>query len=76
MREGSKNDDNVETCYHRGKNRTLWIFNFYRLSWIGYGYVDFFLIHIEDLYGFLDWPWVPEMDFYRNMGRLKIHTNP
>ena len=30
------------------------IFNFYGLCWIGYGYIDYFLIHIKDLVGFLD----------------------
>ncbi len=33
--------------------RRLWIFNFYRFSWIKYSYIDHFLIRIKDLYGFL-----------------------
>ena len=33
--------------------RTIWIFNVYGIYRIGYGYIDYFLIHIKDLFGFL-----------------------
>ncbi len=33
--------------------RTMQIFNFYGLCRIGYGYIDYFLIRIKDLIGFL-----------------------
>ncbi len=54
---------------------TLWIFNFCGLSRIGYGYIDFFLIRIKDLSGFLNGPWAPK-NFYWNFGCLKICINP
>ena len=31
--------------------RTLWIFNFYRFLQNIWGYIDYFLIRIKDLYG-------------------------
>ncbi len=40
--------------YHLNHNsRTMRIFNFYGLCWIGYRYIDYFLICIKDLVGFL-----------------------
>ncbi len=46
-----------------GHYRTIRILNFYRLCRIGYGYIDYFLIRIRDLYGFIIGPWVPKNPF-------------
>ncbi len=52
--------------------RTIRICNFYRLCRIGYGYIDYFLIRIKDLYGFIIGPWVPK-NLYKS---VEIVKNP
>ncbi len=41
--------------------RIIQIFNFYGLCQIGCGYIDYFLICIKDLYGFINGPWLPKI---------------
>ncbi len=43
-----------------------WIF--FRTIRIGYGYADYFLIRIKELYGFIIGPWVP-----KNLYKLAFH---
>ena len=46
-------------------NRTIWIFNFYRLCQIGYGYIDFYLIRIMDK--ICTWMIIDSTDLHRFM---------
>ncbi len=47
--------------------RTMWIFNCYGLCRIGYGYIDYFLIRIKDLVGFLGTQGL-DINLYRFLG--------